>query len=360
MRKQWMKSGAMALVLVCCGSVAAQAPTQPAPEELDTVLVLGEQPGPGLWKVSKDDNVMWVLGTYGPLPQGVTWRSTQVEARIAESQQVLFPGGGGIGVDIGILHGLTLVPSAFRAGKIPDGKTLKDVLPPETYAKWLALRLKHIGKDDDVERWRPAIALEILREKAQNNRNRPGVAPGPQAVVRNAARQHKVPVLQLKYHHKTLHVEKPRSMLKTARKLDLPDLECFAREIERIEIAERPEAAMANAWARGDIETLRRLHGGPRAEPGSPAGMGCVMMIMNGITESESAGGKRAKKLFDDMKWHAAQSEAQGRRDWIDAAKVALAKNASTFAVLPIHEAIRPDGYLAALRDQGYEVEEPL
>jgi hypothetical protein len=83
-------------------------------------------------------------------------------------------------------------------------------------------------------------------------------------------------------------------------------------------------------------------------------------MIMNGITESDSAGGKRAKKFFEDMKWHSAQSEAQGRRDWIEAAKAALARNASTFAVLPIHEAIRPDGYLAALRDQGYEVEEPL
>jgi hypothetical protein len=121
MTKQRMKSGAMALVLVGCGSVSAQVPTEPALDELDTVLVLGEQPGPGLWKVSKGDNVMWVLGTYGPLPQGVTWRSTQVEARIAESQQVLFPGGGGIGVDIGILHGLTLVPSAFWAGKIPEG-----------------------------------------------------------------------------------------------------------------------------------------------------------------------------------------------------------------------------------------------
>lgn len=359
MTTQRMRAAGIVLLLAGPGGTMAQVPQAAAPEELDTVLVIGEQPGPGLWKVGRDGNVMWVLGSYGTLPPGVTWRSTQVEARIAESQQVLLPGGGGLAVDIGILHGLTLVPTALRAGKIPDGKTLKDVLPPDTYAKWLALRLKYIGKDDDVERWRPAIALEMLREKMQSNRDRPGT-PGAQMVVRAAAKKHEVPVRQLRTINKTLRVEKPRSMLKAARKAGLTDLECFTRSIEIIEAEVRPETSMANAWARGDIEALRRLHGGPRSDPGAPTGMGCVTLLMDAVTESDSAGGRRAKRLFDDMKWHAAQSEAQGRREWLEAAQAALAKNASTFAVLPIHEAIRPDGYLAALRDLGYEVEEPL
>ena len=33
------------------------------------VVVSGEQPGPGLWRVEKDGHVMWVLGTQSPLPE---------------------------------------------------------------------------------------------------------------------------------------------------------------------------------------------------------------------------------------------------------------------------------------------------
>jgi hypothetical protein len=46
-----------------------QAPMSTQATELDQVLVTGEQPGPGLWKVSKDDHVLWILGTLAPLPQ---------------------------------------------------------------------------------------------------------------------------------------------------------------------------------------------------------------------------------------------------------------------------------------------------
>ena len=64
-----------------------------APTLLDEVLVSGEQPGPGLWKVIKTtpagEHVMWVLGSYGPLPQKMQWRSAQVEQAIASYQQVL-------------------------------------------------------------------------------------------------------------------------------------------------------------------------------------------------------------------------------------------------------------------------------
>lgn len=84
------------------------------------------------------------------------------------------------------------------------------------------------------------------------------------------------------------------------------------------------------------------------------------MVLMDALAESDSPGGKRAKKIFDNMKWHSEQSEAQVRRDWITAATKALSNNVSTFAVLPMRGVIRQDGYLAALRDLGYEVEEPL
>ena len=44
---------------------------------------------------------------------------------------------------------------------------------------------------------------------------------------------------------------------------------------------------------------------------------------------------------------------------WLDAAEKALAKNAVTFATLPMGEILMPDGYLARLQARGYEVEAP-
>ena len=51
-------------------SVAAEAPLEAVkPEE---VLVTGERPGPGLWKISKDNHVLWILGTHAPLAKAMS------------------------------------------------------------------------------------------------------------------------------------------------------------------------------------------------------------------------------------------------------------------------------------------------
>jgi hypothetical protein len=118
MREQLMV--ATALTLLAGAAFAAQPDEQL--EQLETVLVTGEQPGPGLWKVSKDDHVLWVLASYGPLPKNMTWRAKQVEARIAESQEVLLGGNVGIRPNIGILRGITLIPAALKAGKNPTAR----------------------------------------------------------------------------------------------------------------------------------------------------------------------------------------------------------------------------------------------
>ncbi len=97
-----MRAGLAALVLGLHLSVAgAQSPdagVAPSPEDavpLEEVLVTGQQPGPGLWKVTRpaagNDHVLWILGSYGPLPKKMQWRSTELEAVLRESQEVIGP-----------------------------------------------------------------------------------------------------------------------------------------------------------------------------------------------------------------------------------------------------------------------------
>ena len=59
-----------------------------APEQ---IMVVGQKPGPGMWKVAKDGHVLWIFGTYSPLPIKMDWRSHEVDAVIGRSQEYLAP-----------------------------------------------------------------------------------------------------------------------------------------------------------------------------------------------------------------------------------------------------------------------------
>ncbi len=135
----------------------------PAPiRDLETLVVHGVQPGPGLWKVSKDDHVLWILGTASPLPDRIQWQSGEVEAIVARSQQVLLPPSLSFNADVGFFGMLALAPAAWKAMLNEDGAKLEDVLPPALYARWQAQKRRYLGRDGGVERKRPMIAASEL------------------------------------------------------------------------------------------------------------------------------------------------------------------------------------------------------
>jgi hypothetical protein len=69
-------------LLVCCAlavnhSVNAGAPAaaEPAAAEprLEEILVVGEQPGPAMWRVTKGDHTLLIFATLEPLPKDMVW-----------------------------------------------------------------------------------------------------------------------------------------------------------------------------------------------------------------------------------------------------------------------------------------------
>ena len=157
-------------------SASAQIPASPSagevPVVLETMAVSGEQPGPGLWKVSKGDHVLWIVGTQTPLPQKMTWRAKGIEAIVAQSQEVLSPPSMGVSMkQIGWFTALTMLPSALQVRKNPDDAMLKDIVPAELHARWIVLRDKYVDSYDindeekNIEGWRPMFAaLELYRK----------------------------------------------------------------------------------------------------------------------------------------------------------------------------------------------------
>jgi hypothetical protein len=352
--------GLLKMSLLACALLATPGLTAQPDEVLETILVTGEQPGPGLWKVSKGDSVMWVFATFGQLPKGMAWRSQQVEARIAESQEVLLGGNIRIRPNFGMFRAITLLPAALKEGRNPGGATLQQVLPPDTYARWRVLREKYVGNGDDIEKLRPVHAFSELRGKAMHKHGlQEGL--GVSGYVLGAAKKHKVRIHRLKDVERVVRVD-PDDMVNAARKEGAPDLECFTRDLRELEPGLERAKARANAWARGDIAKLRELQQ-PRWKIQDDCGyirVGIGVARLAARTDGASTEAARMKKVLTDAMWHSDWAAVQARQEWLAAAQAALAKNKSTFAVLPIDDVLDVDGPLERLRKLGYTVEEPL
>lgn len=324
------------LVLFVAGPACAQDAV-PAPSgsvaNLDAVVVSGIQPGPGLWKVSKGDHVMWVLGTLSPLPEHMQWKTDEVDDVIAHSQEVLTAPTFTLKPKTNFFGRLFLLPSLVGARKNPDGKSLQEVIAPEDYARWLKLKQQYIGSDRSVEDWRPLFAAYELYEKAVK-RSGLNTSGGVKDTVRDLAKQHNVKVTATRYQ---MEIEEPRAAVKLFKSASMEDRPCFTQTLDTVEHGLGQVAARANAWAVGDIDALRSL---PRTD-GREA---CIQAI---------TGAGFAEKLgFKDVEQHVEQL-------WFQNVDRALTANAQTFALLPMDEVLSSDGYLARLKARGYTVQSP-
>jgi hypothetical protein len=343
---------AVIAILFVCGCVNAQTPAtassaarpaipsttaQPAPASsitiLQTVNVTGVVPGPGLWKVNNGDHVMWILGVVPTLPAGIEWRSAQVEQIIASSQTVLESPGVKLKVDTNWFGKLFLLLPIHHAQRNPDGETLQDVLTPAMYARWEVSKQRYFGDDRGIERYKPIIAaIKLVKKALRENGLRGDGEIGD--TVTALAKQHDVKVVKPET---TLEIRKPHQAVKAFAASGPDGIACLGLVLDVVEHQLPDLRARANAWATGDIATLRRI-------PESAYRDACKAAI---------TGAGFAKSLgIDDL-------PARIENKWLGAAEAALAADPQSFAMLPMDELLDADGYLAALEARGYTVTAP-
>lgn len=324
-----------AVLLSLATSLAAASDTTSAPAAvLDTVVVTGEQPGPGLWQVrAPDGHVLWVVATLSPLPMGLRWRADEVEERIAAAGAVLGPPGARFDSGMGRLRSLLLVPSLLSARRNPDRQSLAEVLPAPLHARWTVLRERYLPGRRSVERWRPLFAAFALYEAAIERiglRLQGVVWP----VIDRARRRHDVPLVSTTL---PVQVGAPRDALRDFARSPLDDRRCFELTLDRLEDDLGAMRQRGLAWAIGDLDTLRTL---PAVDPGRA----CIEAVL------ASAGA--ARHGFDDL-------PARVRAHWLATAEQALAEHAQSLAMLPLSLVLPDDGFLADLGRRGYRVLAP-
>lgn len=321
------------LLLASPSVLAAEAPPPAPAATLETIVVSGEQPGPGLWKVSKGDHVLWILGTLSPLPKRMEWVSRDVERTIAGAQRVLLSPQAAVNVDGGVFAGMFLLPSLLKARNNPDKQTLADVLPADLYARWQPLKRKYIGRSNAVEKRRPIFAAQTLYEEAIEDAGlRQSI--GINDRVEKFAKKHDVaierPLVKVK-------LAEPRAALREFARSNVDDIDCLRKTVERLETDLPAMQLRANAWAIGDIEALRGLTFVDQNQACRDA------MLKNSTVQEHGMG---------DIKERVAAA-------WVAAAENTLRDNSVSFAVLPIGEILDDAGLVATLRSRGYDVVAP-
>jgi hypothetical protein len=324
---------ACALAAISLAAMAAAAATTQPPlsdAQLGEVLVVGQQPGPGLWRVSKGDHDLWIFATLTPLPKQMIWSATDIEKRIAESQAVLAPPR--IDPHIGFFRGLTLLPSLLRARHNPDGRTLEQVVPHDLYMRWLGLRVKYLGNSSD-EKLRPMLAAFDLADHALDEEgldDDPGIWKRIEAISRRTRVSVQPVVLDLKIADEKGYV-RDLTQISTER-----EVACLRSTVEHLERDLPHLRERANLWSLGDVERLRPLL--PADEP-----IECFDAVMSVA---------RFRNEYDEV-------SRQLDQLWLARAEQALRANRSTVAVVGIKKLLAADGFLAELRSRGYQIQDP-
>ncbi len=322
---------AVACAIVATISVALAEPPTPtsAAEQVPTeeVVVEGNHEGPRMWRVTKSDHTLWILGTISPLPRKMTWQSDAVETVLQETQEVL-PAWPSIGVGANPFTALRLYFTWRKIQKSPDHTKLQEQVPAPLYARFSALKARYAPRDTKLEELRPMLAGgrlldDVLDVSGLTMRNEV-----QRTVLKLASKQ------GVKVHQTKMKVEDPVDVLKDLGETPKDsEIACLAAIVSRLETDLAPMQARARAWALGDVDSLRSL----------PHSVDDRIACLAAVSSSE-----RIRNLV-----------IRAQDDWLIEAEDAIARNKSTLAVQSMDRLLGDEGILATLRAKGYTVEGP-
>ncbi len=302
---------------------------QPAPVDVveEEIQVVGDLPGPPLWKVTKDDHVLWILGTPELVPNDLLWHPDSIEHALAHSSEYL-PSPSWRFRTTNPVRGRRLLK---RIRRIPDQGTLEDVLPEDLYQLFSENRLSYAPKRDELEEWRPSVAAEELFDSAAQSA---GLESGftIERAIEKRARKHNVKKVPTRLYQRN----KDSPLFDSIREVSADaEQACLQALLQGLDAQLEAHTRLASAWAVGDLAAIR-AHTGDLA---------------TGVCDSFTLAPFEPEVL--------SQTESRGWALWLENVDRALSDNDSTFATLRLGDLLRPDGPLSWLRQRGYEVVEP-
>lgn len=349
----------LAALLQSAPAAQPRVTSEPTPEELDEVIVVGRMPGPPLWKISNGENVLWILPLVDFIPRMKDWDTRRLERLISQSQEYLYRPTTrmGFAASINPLSVTRALGLFSEMTYLPRGTKLSEVVPRDLYRRYQALKSSYFPRSFNMEThtigMMPAAMASAVAEReelepastiSRKISEWPRKHKGMRHIWPGVSVDHQVTAAEMKALRKMLdEVEKSPGYR-------AHQLACFERAIAYFESDFPAAKRRAIAWAQGRADDLISPTRPYPDECGEP---------WSGLLESPAAGKLReqhpdwAALLFADV----AALRAESRDKWLAAAERALERNASTFSQLMVDEMFGPAGLVTRLEEKGYKVE---
>jgi len=295
------------------------------PVTIEEITVVGRYPGPPLWRVSSGERVLWIFGDLSPAPKGLDWDPRNAE-RVLDRADAVIGAPRVSAMTLNPLRLFRLYRAARRLTRNPEGSTLADQMPAELYARYTALRMRHMPREDDDGELRPAMAALRLYRATLDDVGLNSDSNVGKTIARKMRRS------QAEEAEVLLETE-PETVLDDLSQVTAEaELACFASVMTSLETDLEGMKERANAWAVGDVDALQRFD-----YPDSQGNCLAMLFSVSGLA--------------------AMRDELYGK--WLGEAEHALATYDTSFSVLPMRELVAADGLLAQLAARGYTVTAP-
>lgn len=274
------------------------------------VVVKAHIPGPAMWKLTKGESTVWVLGLLTVRPEPLEWNSGRFRRVLKGSKTLIFP----------YLHAWQLPPE--RTLLLPGKIELQDVITASTYHRFEArVKAENLSMDAYTGYQPIWAAVMMTSDVFYQHALWDDLVP---AYIPVMAKEYEVPL-------KPVERQTAQTMLTLYKGLNAKGSEaCLNDYLDSVDYDLNVMPGVAKAWAGGDLTTLMRDY----QEPGL---VKCI------LADEKTAAAYRGYAI-DDM---------------VKAIDDALASPGKSTAIVPLSDLLRRDGVLDRLKGEGVEITSP-
>lgn len=275
-------------------------------------------PGPAVWHLTRGESEVWILGTVGGMPDGLTWNKNYLAELLDGARAILLPPR----PSVGVFEGAWFLLTNGSKFSLPRGQALEPSLSPELRARFVATR-EHLGQTENRYKTdtplRAALRLfQDLQDKLNLTREE------PRDTIDSLARSKHVPNAPIARYEVLDAAEDVLKLTPEQQRV------CLAQSVEDVDRQLIHAVPAAQAWAIGDIRNVKANYAESRLAD-------CVIAAVHSV----------------------AGLNERNVADYTAAINAALDKPGKTIAVIDIGPLLRKDGVLERLAALHITIEGP-
>jgi uncharacterized protein YbaP (TraB family) len=243
--KRALLAAAFALSPLAAGADDAAPPVQDWSKNIETVVVTADRQGPLIWHINKGKSDLYIVGVVGPVPKGLQWNTTGVQAALKDAKQLLMPPG----ATVGLFEGLWFLMWNRDAIYLPDETPMESTLSEPLRQRFVAARTRLHKDADRYSSLRVPLAGLRLEGDFLDATN---LTPKePAGTIEHLASRAGVPTKRVAQYEAIPLLKQIPKMSTAANEV------CMKAALDDVEAQGAHARDAADAWATGDLDGVR-------------------------------------------------------------------------------------------------------